>query len=248
MLEINNIYCIDALEGLKKIENDSIDSGLSSPPYNKRGLMLGKKPVGGDWSGYITYENYDDNIPEKDYQNMQIDILNEIQRILKPGGSFFYNHKNRRYNKTEFSPNEWIRKCNLNLYQTIIWDKKKDVNNNKYFLQPIYETIYWFTKDNKKSPKFFKKRLKEQKNIWKISSNINLPHPATFPEELAERCILSTTDVGDLVIDPFVGIGTTAVVANRLKRNYIGFDHSKEYVKISIENIKIGKIRKKKEI
>jgi modification methylase len=185
---------------------------------------------------------------EDEYHLWQIEILNEVQRVLKPGGSFFYNHKNRRYDKKEYSPFEWISKCNLNLYQTIIWDRKRDVNNSKYFFQPVYELIFWFTKDNKKSPKFFKNRLKQQKSIWRIPPKINIPHPAPFPEELVEQCIIATSNPGDIVLDPFMGIGTTAVVAKKLERNYIGFDISKKYIDIANKNIELNKILKKQEL
>lgn len=77
---------------------------------------------------------------------------------------------------------------------------------------------------------------------------MNLPHPAPFPEELVEQCILSTTEIGDIIIDPFMGIGTTAVVAKKLDRKYVGFDISDEYIKLSEDNIEIGRVRKKKEL
>ena len=137
---------------------------------------------------------------------------------------------------------------NLNLYQTIIWDRKADVNNSLYFFQPVYELVYWLTKDNKKAPKFFKQNLIEQQSIWRISPKVNLPHPAPFPEELVEHCIVATTAPGDIVLDPFMGIGTTAVVAKRLGRRYIGFDISDEYVSLATENVVLGKVRKKKEL
>lgn len=247
MLEINKIHLIDALEGIKKLQDNSINCVITSPPYNKLGLQNGKKMGSNDWDGYITYNNFDDNLPEKEYQNWQINILNEIHRVLKSDGSLFYNHKNRRYNKTEYSPFEWISRCNLNLYQTIVWDRKADVNNNKYFFQPVYELIYWMTKNNKKSPKFYKKDLKEQKSIWRITPKTNIPHPAPFTEEMVEQCIIATTDENDLILDPFMGTGTTGLIAKRLNRNYIGFDISKEYIDMAETNIKIGKIRKKKD-
>lgn len=248
MPEFDKIYNMDVLEGLRQLPDDCIDSGISSPPYNKLGLLKGKKQQGGDWNGFITYDGFDDNMEESDYQKWQIEILNEIKRVLKPRGSFFYNHKNRRYKKTEYSPLEWISKCDLNLYQTIIWDRKKDVNNSSFFFQPVYESIYWLTKNNDLSPKFFKKILKDQKSIWTISPKMNIPHPAPFPEELVEQCILATTQPGDVVLDPFMGAGTVAVVASRLGRKYIGFDISSEYIKLAEKNILAGGVLKKKEI
>lgn len=245
MLEFNKIYQMDVLDGLRQLSDNSIDAGITSPPYNKLGLMKGKKQKGGDWEGYITYDNFDDNMSENEYQKWQIKILNEIKRVLKPNGSFFYNHKNRRYNKTEYSPYEWVSKSDLNIYQTIIWDRKADVNNSLYFFQPVYELVYWLTKDNKKAPIFNKRELIQQKSIWTISPKNNIPHPAPFPEELVEQCILATTNPGDVVLDPFMGIGTTALVAKRLGRKYIGFDISNEYIQMSEENLIAGKIKKR---
>ena len=62
-------------------------------------------------------------------------------------------------------------------------------------------------------------------------------HPAPFPEELVETLMLNTTDENDIVLDPYMGSGTTAVVAKKLKRNYIGIEISKEYCKIAEERI-----------
>jgi modification methylase len=247
-LELDKIYNMDVLEGLRQLENNSIDCVITSPLYNKLGLLQGKKQKGGDWDGFITYENFDDNMSEEVYQNWQIEILNEVGRILKPKGSFFYNHKNRRYDKREYSPNDWVGRSNLNIYQTIIWDRKADVNNSLYFFQPVYELVYWLNKSNKETPKFFKRRLTQQQSIWRISPKANIPHPGPFPEELVEQCILATTDEGDIVLDPFMGSGTTAVVAKRLNRRYIGFDLSDNYTKMATENVELGKIRKKSEI
>jgi modification methylase len=248
MLELDKIYLMDVLEGLRSLPDESIDCAVTSPPYNKLGLLKGKKQKGGDWDGYITYDTFDDNMDEGEYQKWQIDILNEVKRVLKPQGSFFYNHKNRRYDKSEYSPYDWVSKSDINVYQTIIWDRKADVNNSLYFFQPVYELVYWLTKDNKKSPKFFKRQLEAQQSIWRISPKVNIPHPAPFPEELVEHCILATTQPGDVVLDPFMGVGTTAVVAKRLGRKYIGFDISEEYINLANENVKLNKVRKKSEI
>ena len=95
MLETNRIYNIDVMDGLKLLDDNSIDLIITSPPYNKAGLngiQKGKK-----WKGTIDY-NDDvnvDNIPEDEYQKWQIDFLNECFRVLKSDGSMFYNHKNR---------------------------------------------------------------------------------------------------------------------------------------------------------
>jgi len=73
--------------------------------------------------------------------------------------------------------------------------------------------------------------------VWQINPSKNEGHVCTFPEELVERCILSTTDEGDTVIDPFMGVGTTGVVCKRLNRKFIGIEKDKEYFKIAKERL-----------
>ena len=93
MLELNKIYCCDALDGLSKLDNESIDLIITSPPYNKMGLN-GKK-IGGNWIGSIVYGNDSsiDNKDENEYKNWQIEVLNEwYPKSMKNNetGSCFY--------------------------------------------------------------------------------------------------------------------------------------------------------------
>jgi site-specific DNA-methyltransferase (adenine-specific) len=219
---INNIHNIDVLEGLKKLDDNSIDCIITSPPYNKLGLSKNN-------SRAIQYDIFNDNMNEKDYQNWQINILNECHRVLKDGGSMFYNHKNRRFKCKEYTPFDWILKTNMNLYQTIIWNRKADAAIFNTFLLPIYEYVFWMTKDNK-TPKVFRNRLDNVKSIWDINPDKKNKHPAPFPSELVKNCILLSTNEGDIVLDPFSGSGTTCNVAKELNRNYIGFEISEDYI------------------
>lgn len=109
-MELNKIYNIDCIEGLKQLEDNSIDLIITSPPYNKMGLNGFQK--GKKWHGTIIYDNdiNSDNMNEEDYQNWQIDFLNECYRVLKKDGSMFYNHKNRIHKGTIISPYQWLFK------------------------------------------------------------------------------------------------------------------------------------------
>jgi len=222
-MELNKIYNIDVLDGLRQLEDNSIDCIITSPPYNKFGLnRFGHRK--------IKYDVYDDNMDEDEYQEWQIEILNECVRVLKPKGSIFYNHKNRRVNCREYSPLEWLLKIKGNIYQTIIWNRNATPSIFNTFLMPTYEQVYWITKTNK-TPKVYRSRLDNIKAIWDIVAGRSKKHPAIFPDKLVENCILLSTDENDIVLDTFMGIGTTANVAKRLNRNYIGFEISKEYIK-----------------
>ena len=90
-METNIIYNEDCLETLAKMEDNSIDLIITSPPYNKSFYATDKKD--GNWHNVINYENYNDSIEPKEYENWQRKIISECLRVLKPSGSLFYNHK-----------------------------------------------------------------------------------------------------------------------------------------------------------
>ena len=106
--KLNKIYCCDSLEALQSMPDECVNLIVTSPPYNKK--SKNRKPHKSDtWSGggaAIKYSNFDDFLPEKDYQEQQIKIINECMRVLKSDGSFFYNHKNRTVNKGIITPYE----------------------------------------------------------------------------------------------------------------------------------------------
>lgn len=218
---MNNIKNIDVLIGLKELDDNSIDCIITSPPYNKFGLSKFNHRK-------IKYIDYKDDMNENDYQNWQIDIMNECYRVLKSDGSMFYNHKNRRVDCKEYTPHDWIGKSKLNLYQTIIWNRNQSPSIFNTFLLPTYEYIFWMTK-TQKTPKVFRSRLDDIKDIWNIKPSRSKKHPATFPEELVKKCVLLTTNEDDTILDPFAGTGTTLKVANDLNRISIGFEITKRY-------------------
>lgn len=231
------------LEGLKSLQDNSIDCIITSPPYNKKSKK--RKPHPTDtWSGgnaAITYDNFDDYMNEDKYQEWQINIINECLRVLKPEGSFFYNHKNRTINKGIITPYQWILKTNAIIKEEIVWNRKMIVEVDKVRFYPKIERIYWLIKD-RVQPKF-NGDYAQLTDIWDIlpcQKEKRHNHPAPFPEELVEKCLLSTTNENDLVLDPFMGSGTTAKVAKCNKRNYIGFDLSKKYCENAENRINIA--------
>ncbi|CAF3664960.1 unnamed protein product [Rotaria sordida] len=228
-LMINKYLIIDCIKGLKMLPNDSIQCIITSPPYNKLGLRQGRP-----YSGQIIYDTYDDNMNEIEYQKWQCKLLNEINRVLTPSGSLFYNHKDRRYSHCDYPPEQFILQSKLKLYQTIIWDRGSTPNQNNSYFRPNHEKIFWLTKSSSSlssSPKYYRDRLPEyfKNSIWKIKPDRTNKHPAPFPSIIPEICILSTTDENDIVLDPFAGSGSTLIAANNLKRSFIGFDISKKY-------------------
>jgi site-specific DNA-methyltransferase (adenine-specific) len=223
----------DCLCELKKIDSNSISCIVTSPPYNKKGLIGKVKPGNQIWKKFnIDYNSYNDDLPEEDYHQWMVDILNEMYRIIKPDGSIFFNHKPRRHKNKVHLPTDFICKSKLNVYQLIIWNRLSSPNIRKDVLLPCTEHIYWLVKGK---PKVFKNKIdnKFHSEVWNISPERNSKHPAPFPEKLVENCILLTTEKNDLILDPFMGYATTGIVANRCNRDFFGIEIDLEYFEVS---------------
>lgn len=226
----------DCLEEMKKIPDNSIDLIVTSPPYNKVGIRNGNKTNGKRWSncgGNINYSSFDDNMNEYDYEQWQIQVLNEAYRILKPTGSMFYNHKNRRYNGRCYFP-QWIFDSKLTYYQMITWNRKNNVDANINYLSPTTELIFWLVKEK---PKVYKQNAMYKTEIWEIIPKPFKEHPAPFPIELPLNCILITTNENDTVLDMFMGSGTTGIACKKTNRNFIGIEIDKQYYELSKKRI-----------
>ena len=115
--------------------------------------------------------------------------------------------------------------------QIIIWQRAGGINFNKGYFLPCYEVIYLICK------KEF--RLADKANavgdVWKIPQESNNPHPAPFPVALPQRCIQATD--APVVLDPFMGSGSTALAAEGCKRQWIGFELSEDYCQLARERI-----------
>jgi len=227
MKPINKILQGDALEILKKIDDDIIDVGVTSPPYNK-----GERHKG--WLvKNVKYNKASDDTPESIYQREQIKVLNETFRITKLGGSFFYNHKTRWNKGVMIHPMKWLTRTKWVVRQEIIWDRMIAANIRGWRFWQIDERIYWLYKprNNKKIGKELKSKHALISSIWRFPPERKNEHPAPFPLELPTRIVYSILD-GEkgLVLDPYVGSGTTLVAAKLLGCDYIGIDISREYI------------------
>jgi site-specific DNA-methyltransferase (adenine-specific) len=244
MFEYNNkIIEGDCYQVLKQIPDNSIDLGITSPPYNK-----GEKNKG--WLvKNVKYDKALDCISEDDYQKRQIEILNELYRVIKPGGSFFYNHKIRWDKGNMYHPISWLMKTSWTIRQEIIWDRMIAANIRGWRFWQVDERIYWLYKPINKN-KIGEELLSKHSlltSIWRFPPERQNPHPAPFPIELPTRIIYSLTNDNDaVVIDPYCGSGTTLVAAKLLKKNYIGIELSKEYIDFANNRLNNCSIEKKR--
>jgi len=227
MLDLNRIYLIDVLEGLNKLEDNSIDLIITSPPYN-----LGNT----HHTGSKKHSSYDDNMNEKDYQEWQIKILNECFRVLKINGSMIYNHKNRIRNGVQITPYEWLLRTDFVIKQEIVWINRSQ-NFDKIRFYPFTERIYWMAKDPK--TKLINVLNKHDVFDWKEWRAVGTKgsHTRAFPIKMVED-MLSVFPNAKIVLDPFMGSGTTALACKKMERDFIGFEDSQEFVGLANDRLR----------
>ena len=242
-MDLNKVYNVDVLEGLGKLEDKSVDLIITSPPYNKAGINGLYKRYNRNWTVTIDYggDANIDSMPEEEYEQWQIKILNECFRVLKDDGSMFYNHKNRiATGEGEIiSPYKWLYQTPFKIRQEIIWDRKCTPNVYNVRYMPTTELIFWLAKSNK--PRFKRDNEAEFKTeVWTLPVRKNTEHPAPFPIELPDNIIPSVAQGERItVLDPFMGSGTVAVSAIKNGCDYIGFELFPEYIDMTNKRIKL---------
>jgi len=224
----------DSLEMMSRLPSGSIKAVVTSPPYNLRnssgnGMRDGR---GGKWhraellNGYTTHA---DSMPHAAYVGWQRRCLAEMMRLLRPDGAIFYNHKWRVQKGLLQDRSDIV--AGFPVRQIIIWHRSGGINFNPGYSLPNYEVIYLIAK------KEF--TLAPKANalgcVWRIAQQTGTPHPAPFPPELARNC-LAAIDEGP-VLDPFIGSGTTGLVAAERGLDWIGIDISADYLDIAAQRI-----------
>lgn len=236
----NRVYCIDCLEGLRKLPDNSIDVIFTSPPYNKAGYEghIRKAHSSDNWKRRnIDYDEQSDNdfMPEEEYEAWQIAVLNECHRVLKSDGSLFYNHKVRLAHHRASHPIEWCIKSKLCFRQQLIWDRGSSLALAPIRFLPITELVLWFTKEPVQ-PNFSRKSESKYKTeILSILPSRGSIHPATYPVELVSAVLehIDNREGSAIVLDPFMGSGSTALAAIANGFQFIGFDSVDKYVDLA---------------
>jgi len=234
---MNKIICGDCLEELKKLSDNSVDAIITDPPYNwshknkidriafKKGSIKRRKSVDMDF-GEWDYQT------EKQLEEFTDKWIKECMRILKQTGSIyvFYSKEEIIFLKRA------IEKYGGYWKSEIIWHKTNPTPNfrKRSYISSI-EAIGFAVKE-KGSFKFNFKQQKEMHNF--LESGIcqgkeRTKHPTQKPLWIIKKFIEISSEEGDIVLDCFIGSGTTAIACKQLKRKYIGFEINKEYVDIA---------------
>ena len=238
-MEINKIYNEDCLETLKRMEDNSIDLVVTSPPYNKGWYGDWKADKNSAWSvGGIKYDTYEDAMPPEEYEKWQREIISECMRVLKPSGNLYYNHKDIIFEGLIVHP-KWV--YDYNVREVILWDRGGSPQISNQFFMPVTEYIWWIVKDPKQVH-FDKEKSGYKTNVWRVNAESNPNHPAPFPLKLIRSMIASSCPNDGIVYDPFMGSGTTAVATIEVGggRKYIGSEISPNYLEYANKRIAIA--------
>jgi len=237
--DLNKIYNEDCLETLSRIPDDYIDLVITSPPYNMnlriRNGEYTSRQIVKEFSS--KYDGFDDNLPIDDFYKHHSQIIKEL---LRTSNLIFYVIQIVTGSKRAFF--KIIGDFNENLKDIIIWDKgvaqpamQKQVLNRQSEIILVFEKDYPISRQFRSAP-FERGKLSD---VWNISrgKKLNKDHGAVFPEELVEKIITNFSNKKDVVYDPFLGTGTTAFVAKKLGRNYLGSELLESYFNFAQERL-----------
>ena len=229
--KLNKVYCIDAIEGMSKIPDKTIDLIVTSPPYNigsKKNLGYHPRSTIGD----RYYDTYDDDINDKKYC---LWIIQAIRECLRVSRYVFWNVQFLKSTRSSILllQNEFQD----NLIDIFIWHKHAVSNitaKKSGGVAKGWEYVFMFGQGNLlfRYNNFPLNGYVPNIKTWFKSEHFK-EHHATFPRSLPQYFIKYFTKEKDIVLDPFIGTGTTAVAAKLLGRNFIGFDIGKEYIRIA---------------
>jgi len=244
---LNEIIEGDCIQLMKELPENSIHLIFADPPYNLqlngelyRPNQTKVDAVNDDWDKFSSFGAYDE---------FTYNWLKECKRVLKKNGTIWVigsYHNIFRVGKIIQDLGFWI----LN---DVVWIKTNPMPNFKGTrFNNAHETLIWASENKKSKYTFHYKSMKAYNDDKQMRSDWSIPicngreraklngkkaHSTQKPEALLKRVILSSSNPDDIVLDPFMGTGTTAVIAKNLRRNYIGFEKFKNYVKIAKERI-----------
>ncbi len=252
----NTIIQGDCIQIIKeKIEKESIDLIFADPPYNLsgNGLKWTGNKTGGDWA--MVNEHWD-KMSSEDYLSFTKQWIYECKNVLKPQGSFFIACSYHNLSEIMIT----LKLFDFKINNIITWYKINAMPNmTKRVFTHSTEFVVWgvkgpgwtFNYEVVKGLNPEKQKdgtLKQMRDLWQMplvqgkerlrASDGKALHPTQKPEELLKRIVLACSNEGDVVLDPFSGSGTTAYIAQKYNRKWIGIEKEEKYIKASLERLK----------
>nr|DAR79906.1 MAG TPA: adenine-specific methyltransferase [Caudoviricetes sp.] len=236
---INKIFNESCLNTLARMSDDSVDLVITSPPYNMNlRIRDGKycsRQITKEFS--TKYDGFSDNMPIAEYFDFHLRVIKELLRVAP---IVFYNVQivtgsKRAVFKLLGELNEYVK-------DIIVWDKENaQPAMSEGVLNRQYELMIVFAKRDAISRKFNYCNFERGtlNDVWRIKrgKKVTNLHGATFPEELVEKILTNFSRERDVVYDPFMGTGTTAVVCKKMNRRFIGSEIITSYVEVAKERL-----------
>lgn len=254
-MKLNHIYkgnCIHIMN--KNIDKASINLIFADPPYNLsgNGLKWEGNKTGGDW--YMINEDWD-KMSAPEYIKFTEDWIKECKRLLKPNGAIYISCTYHNLSEIMIV----LKKLRFEIKNVIVWQKVNAMPNmtKRVFTHSI-EFVVWAVKGKKWifNYEILKKinperqkdgSEKQMRDVWSLplvqgqerlkDERNRTIHPTQKPEELLKRIIIASSCREDIVLDPFLGSGTTAYVAKKLGRKWIGIETNEKYIKAAKKRI-----------
>ena len=247
-MKLNHIYKGDCLSVMKKFPKSSMDLIFADPPYNLsgNGLQWKGNKTGGDWK--MVNEDWD-KMTEKEYFIFTKNWIKESNRLLKDTGSIYISCSYHNIGEIVMA----LKKNKMKINNIITWYKTNAMPNmtrrvfthsTEFVVWAVKEKGWIFNYDEIKRINPEKKKDgsdKQMRDLWsmplvqgkerlkKAGSNKAM-HPTQKPEEMLKRIISASSNEGDTILDPFLGSGTTAYVAQNLNRNWVGIEKQANYI------------------
>lgn len=247
-MELNKIYQMDCRRGLKELPDNSVDITITSPPYNLRGSVRGDK-----------YKSYTDDLPDHVYFSFIEDVILQLLRVTKY--YTFFNFQILSNNKLVYL--EFMNKYKKNIKEIIMWCKQSATTSiSNTCLTSLFEFVVVFSNERYSSKRSFERAFFDNRKKSEFNPNVihtklavhensklsnNGLNTALFPEAFVRWFLEKFTKENDIVLDPFMGLGTTAVVCKKMKRQYIGFEISEESIDFANDRIENATIDNTKE-
>ena len=229
LIEKNRIYCMDCLEGMKQMKSGSVDLIVTDPPYLMQNIHEYK---GNELGKHII--KYQQPLQEKNLtEGYDIRILDEIFRVMKAPNIYIWCNIAQVPMYIKYFVLE--KKCRMDI---LIWNKTNPMPlcNNKWLSDKEY--CLYFRKGAYCQPSGYA----EAKTVWCLPANVKdkraYGHPTVKPLPIIENIIRNSSREGELVLDPFMGSGTTAAASVRNNRNFIGFEKNEEYYQTAQQRIR----------
>lgn len=226
-----NLMNGDCLEMLKLIPDNSVGLVLTSPPYNMNLRIRNGKYCSRQIVKEIStkYQNYDDNLPMEEYFQFNKRVIDELLRV---SDLVFYNVQFLTGNKPALF--RIIGEYADKIKEFIVWDK---VNSQPAIgegvLNSRFEVVLVLQNSAPESRKFETAQFGRGtlENLWQIKrgKKVNANHGAVFPLELAQKIVENFSEPGQVILDPFMGTGTTGVAAIQSGRCFTGIELDADY-------------------